>query len=262
MPLPAPCYLAAALCAVLLPAGAAADTKAVYESATGKESLTVRVKGPMVRWDARELEKGQRYVLFDSARNVMIVVDNGHKEITELNPETLRRQREQMQAQIAPMMKQLQAQLKNMPPEQRRMIEKQMGAMMKPPGDTPETAYTTKPIGSGSVMGIPCRRHAILRDGKPEHEVCVATRADAGVPADDYKTMRKTFEAARAMASAVAAASVPMSGDLEGVPLEMKSETQGTVRTLKSLSTDPLPADPFALPPYKKVTFDGIPGMR
>jgi hypothetical protein len=262
MPLPAPRYFAAALCALLVPAGAGADTKAVYESATGKESLTVRVKGPMVRWDARELDQGQRYVLFDSTRDVMIVVDDRRKEITELNPETLRRQRQQMQAQMAPMMKQLQAQLKNMPPEQRRMIEKKMGALMKPPGETPEATFTTRKVGSGSVQGIPCTRHAILRDGKPEHEVCVASRSDAGVPADDYQTMRKTFAAARAMASAVAAASVPMAGDLEGVPVEMKSSAQGTVRTLRSLSTDTLPADPFALPPYKKVTFDGIPGMR
>jgi len=263
MPLPAPRSLAAAICAFLLPIAAAdADTKAVYQSANGTESLTFQVKGPMVRWDARELSRDQRYALFDSARGVMILVDDGRKEITEMKPEALRRQREQMQAQMAPMLKQLQEQLKNMPPEQRQMIEKQMGTMMKPPGDAPAMAFTTRKIGSGTVKGIPCQRLSVLRDGKQEHEVCLATRAAAGVPTADYETMKKMFDTMRDMASAVATVSMPMAADLDGVPLEMKSDTQGTVRTLKSISTDTLPADAFKLPPYKKVTFDRIPGMR
>jgi len=262
MPLPALRSLAAVLCALLLPGAAAADTKAVYASANGTESLTFQVKGPMVRWDARELSRDQRYALFDSVRGVMILVDDGRKEVTEIEPETLRRQREQLQAQMAPMMMQLQEQLKNMRPEQRRMIEKRMGGIMQPPGGAPAMAFTTRPIGSGKVNGIPCQRLSVLRDGKQEHEVCLATRAAAGVPAADYATMKKMFDTMRAMASGFAAVSMPMSGDLDGVPLEMKSDTQGTVRTLKSLSTDTLPAAAFKLPPYKKVTFGGIPGMK
>jgi len=262
MPQSASRSVAAAICAFLLPAVAIADTKAVYVSANGTESLTFQVKGPMVRWDARELSRDQRYALFDSARGVMILVDDGRKEIMELKPETLRRQREQMQAQMAPMMKQLQEQLKNMPPEQRRRFEKQMGAMMQPPGGEPAMAFTTKKVGQGTVQGIPCERLSVLRDGKQEHEVCLATRAAAGVPAADYATMKKMFDSMRAMASAVAAVSMPMAAELDGVPLEMKSDTQGTVRVLQSLSTDTLPADAFTLPPYKKTAFEGIPGMK
>jgi len=112
------------------------------------------------------------------------------------------------------------------------------------------------------VQGIPCERLSVLRDGKQEHEVCLATRAAAGVPAADYATMKKMFDSMRAMASAVAAVSMPMAAELDGVPLEMKSDTQGTVRVLQSLSTDTLPADAFTLPPYKKTAFEGIPGMK
>jgi Domain of unknown function (DUF4412) len=262
MPLSAPRSLAAAICAFLLPAAADADTKAVYASANGTESLTVQVKGPMVRWDARELARDKRYLLFDSTQRMMILVDDGHQEITEIDPETLRQKREQMQAQMAPMMKQLQEQMKNMPPEQRSMLEKRMGAFMQPPGGAPSVAFTTKKMGRGSVNGISCQRLSVLRDGTPEHEVCLATRADAGVPAADYETMKKMMDTMRAMASGIAGISTPMAADLDGVPLEMKSEAQGTVRVLKSISTATLPAGAFAVPAYKKSAFGGIPGMK
>jgi len=262
MPLFAPRSLAVAICALLLPAAADADTKAVYGSANGTDSLTIQVKGPLVRWDAREMARDQRYLLFDSTRRMMIIVDDGQKEVTEVDPEAVRQKREQMQAQMAPMMKQLQQQMKNMPPEQRKRFEKNMGALMQPPGGAPSVTFTTKKVGQGSVNGISCQRLAVLRNGTPEHEVCLATRADTGVPAADYETMKKMMETMRAMASGIAGISTPMAADLDGVPLEMKSDTQGTVRTLKSLSTDTLPASAFTVPPYKKSAFGGIPGMK
>lgn len=261
MPLPVRRGVAATLFALLLPVAADADTKAVYQSANGKETMTFMVKGPMVRFEARGLARDRRYGLFDSTRGVMILVDDARKEIIEIEPETIRQQRQQMQAQMAPMMKQLQEQLKNMPPEQRRMIEKQMGAMMQPPGAGPKATYTTKPVGSANVQGIPCQRLSVLRNGKPEQEICLATRADAKVPSADYGTMRKMFETMRTMASDMAAVSMPMADDLDGVPLEMKNGADGRVQTLKSLSTAPLPGDAFALPPYKKANFGGMPGM-
>jgi hypothetical protein len=255
-------FLLLPLLALLLPAPADADTKAVYQSPKGTESLTFLVKGDMVRWEAIELARDQRYALYDAKQGLIYLIDDGRKEINEIKPETLRRQIEQTRAQMAPMMKQLQAQLKNMPPEQRKMIEKQMGAMMQPPAADAKTSFTTKEIGSGRVLGIPCKRLSVLRDGTPEHEVCLASRADAKVPAGDYQTMRKMFDTMRSMASAVAPVSMPMANDLDGVPLEMKSETEGATRTLKSLSTATLPANAFALPAYKRVPLGGLPGMK
>lgn len=248
--------------ALMFSATAGADTKAVYGPNKGKEDMTISVKGPMARLDAPGLSQDQRYALYDSTRGVIIVIDDGRKELMEIRPEQIRQTREQMQQQLAPMMKQMQEQLKNMPPEQRRMIEKQMSAMMPSPGGAPKTTYTTRKIGSGRVMGIPCTRHSVLRDGKPMHEVCLATPAAARVPAGDYKTIRKMFESMREMASAAASASVPMGGEIDGMPLEMKNNADGSVHVMKSLSTSTLPASDFKLPPYKKTTFGAFPGMK
>lgn len=250
------------LSALILPATAGADTKAVYESTSGQGAMTVSVKGPMARWDGGALAAERKYALYDSTRGVIIVVDDERKELMEIRPEQIKQTREQMQQQLAPMMKQMQEQLKTMPPEQRRMIEKQMSSMMPSPGGAPKTTYTTKKIGSGRVMGIPCLRHAVLKDGKPMHEVCLATPAAAKVPAGDYRTIRKMFESMREMASAAASVSMPMGGAIDGIPLEMKNNADGSVQVVKSISTAPLPGSDFALPPYKTVTFGAIPGMK
>jgi len=267
MPAPTRRSLALSLAALTVPAllvatTAEADTKAVYGAAGGKQDMTVSVKGPMARLDAPGLSRDQRYALYDSTRGVIIVVDDAHKELMEIRPEQIRQTREQMQQQLAPMMKQMQEQLKNMPPEQRRMIEKQMSAMMPSPGGAPKTTYATQKIGSGRVMGIPCTRHSVLRDGRPVQEVCIAKPAAAKLPAGDYTTIRKMFESMREMASAAGSVSVPMGGEIDGVPLEMKNNADGTVQVIKSLSTSTLPAASFALPPYKKTSFGALPGMK
>lgn len=253
---------AAALLALILPAAALADTKAVYQTAGGKDSMMIFVKGPLVRWEADGLSQEQRYLLYDSQRGIVMIVDDGRKEIMEINPETVRQQRERMQSQMAPMMKQLQEQLKNLPPEQRRMIEKQMSGMMQPPAGAAASSYTTRQIGTGRVLGIPCTRHAILRSGKAMHEVCIASPDAASVPAGDYRTMRKMFDTMRDMASAAGAGSISMPESLDGVPVEMRNTADGSVHTLKSLSSDTLPAEPFKLPAYKTVTFSGVPGRK
>ena len=251
--------LALAVLALLAPAAASADTRAVYQSAKGKESLTFAVKGPMIRWDAPEFTRDKRYALYDGTRGTMILVDDGRKEYMEMTPESMRRQRERMQAQLGPMMEQLKKQMKNMPAEQRRMIEQKMSGMMKDGG--PSIDFTTKAAGSGRVNGIPCKRLAVLRDGKTVHELCLASPADAKIPAEDYKTMQKMFETMRKMASAVSTASMPLGGDIEGVPVEMKNSVDGSVHTLKQISTDTLPASLFALPPYKKVSLGSLTGL-
>lgn len=251
-----------AVLALLVPAAASADTKAVYQSAKGKESLSFAVKGNMVRWDAIEFKKDKRYALYDSARRTMILVDDGRRQYMEMDPETMRKQRQQMQAQVAPMMETLRKQMESMPPEQRRMIEKRMGALMQPPSAEPAMTFTTKPAGSARIQGIPCKRLSVLRDGEAMHELCVASRADAKIPQGDFDTMLKMFDTMREMASAVASASVPMTADLKGVPLEIKNHADGTVRTLKSLSTAALAPEDFKLPAYQKVTFADLTGMR
>jgi hypothetical protein len=49
-----------------------------------------------------------------------------------------------------------------------------------------------------------------------------------------------------------------MPADIKGMPVEMKNYTDGTVRTLKSISTATLPADAFKVPPYEKVTLGDL----
>ena len=253
---------AAVFIALLLPSTASADTTAVYQSGNGQESVTFAVKGPMVRWDAADLKRRARYALFDSGQGVFMIVDEARKEILELKPEEVRKQREAMQREFAPMMKQLQERMKTMPPEQRRMMEKQMSAIMQAPGAEPKTVFTTEKIGAGTVKGIPCERLTVLKDGKPIQQVCVASPTDAGIPDGDFKTMMMMFDAMREMASAAASAAMPLAADLNGIPIKMTNSADGSVQTLKSISTETLPSGSFVTPAYPKVGFGGVPGRK
>ncbi len=249
------------LLALLAPGAASADTTAVYQSATGKASLTFAVKGAMIRLDAPDFARDKRYALYDGARGTVLLIDDARKEYMEITPESLRRQREQMQAQLGPMMEQLKKQMKHLPPEQRRMIEKKMSGVMADNG-APAIDIATKETGSGRVNGIPCKRVAVLRDGKPMHEMCLASRADANIPVADYETMRKMLDTMRQMASAVSASSMPMAADIDGVPVEMKNHMDGSVHTLTRVSTEPLPATLFAVPAYKKTSLGSLMGLN
>lgn len=246
--------------ALLTPAAASADTKAVYQSTDGGDTLIFSIKGPMVRWEASDFKKDGRYVLYDSTRKTMILVDDKQQRVTEMDPETMRQQRAAMQAQMAPMLEQLKKRMQNMSPEQRQMIQQRMGSLMQA-SPAAKATFTTKALGSARVHGIPCERMSVLRNGKAMHEFCVASRTDAGMPRADYNTMLKMFDTMRNMATAVTSSSMVIPESLKGLPIEMK-DGSGKTQTLKSLSTASLPSAAFQVPAYKKVTFGDLMAPR
>ena len=244
------------------PAIALADTKAVFEGAGSGESASYAVKNQMVRWETNELRQQKQFMLFDGKRNVMVMVDDGRKVVMEFDEKTVRQQRQRMQAQLQPMMKQLQEKMKNMPPEQRRMLEQRMGSLMKgQQGGGAGPAFSSKEIGRSRVKGIPCRRVEIRRDGQPMHEICVANRSDTGIPQQDYDTLMQMFAFMRNMSKMASTGAPPFADNVKGVPVQMKSHMDGSVQTLKKISTSALPAAPFKAPPYPKQNF-GAPMRR
>ena len=190
----------------------------------------------------------------------MIMVDNGRKMIMEFDEATMQRQRQRMQAQLQPMMEKLREQMKHMSPEQRRMMEQQMGGLMKGAQGSGGPTFSSKALGSDSVNGIRCRRMAILKDGQPAYEVCMASRSDAGIPQQDYETLVRMFAFMRNMAKSATAAP-PIPDDMKGVPVRMTNLGDGKVQSVKKISTSALPADPFKIPSYPKQNF-GAPPRR
>ena len=108
---------------------------------------------------------------------------------------------EKMVAQISEQLKgamaQMEAAMKNLPPQQRAMMEKMMKGKM-PPGmaSAPEpTVYTAK--GSGTVNGYSCTNYEGVEGGQTVEEVCAASASTLDLSASDFQVfedMRKFAE--------------------------------------------------------------------
>lgn len=226
---------------VLFSAMAVADVKAVYH-ADGKESSSLAVKGHLVRWTFTD-PRGQQAMMYDNERKVMTVIDHAQKQIVEMNEASLEAMRQRIQAMRA----QMRAQLRSLPPEQRKMIERRIGA------GSAKTKVVAKKGKKDRIGGYPCRHYDMLVDGKSEQQVCVAALADAGVSATDYKTLEGMFDFMQKMAESQGAGSAPFANSIKGIPVRMKEQRTGRVQTVKSISSAGLPDSLFTIPDYKRV---------
>ena len=232
--------LPAAAGALMLSSAAFADVKAVYH-ADGKESSSLAVKGHLVRWTFHD-PRGRQVMVFDNKRKVMTVVDHSRKQVVEMNEDSIKALKQQMKA----MREQMQAQLKNLPPEQRKMIEQRMGV-----GPT-KTKVVAKKGKTDKISGYPCRHYDMQVNGKSEQQVCVASLADAGVSAKDYKTLEGMFGFMQKMAESQSGGVTPFA-NIKGLPVQMKEQRTGRLQTVKSISKDGLADALFEVPPYKRV---------
>jgi hypothetical protein len=227
--------------ALLLSTAALADVKAIYH-ADGKESSSLAVKGPLVRWSFAD-PRGQQVMVYDNKRKVMTVINHGQKQVVEMDEKSLKAMRTQMQAMRA----QMQAQLKNLPPQQRKMIEQRMGA--GPDGHK----VVARKGGREKVGGYPCQHYDMLVNGVVEQQVCVASLKDAGVPAKDYATLEGMFAFMQRMARSQGGGAAPFAKDVRGLPVRMHERRTGKIQTVKSIDTGGLSDSLFKIPGYPRV---------
>src|SRR5512144_778073 len=124
---------------------------------------TKKVSTEVILLDANRLRLDSdegRSILFltDGGRDRMVILDKTKNTYQEIDEQMMKQMGEQMSGAMA----QMQAQLKNMPPEQRAMMEKMMkGKMPQAAAAAPKTVYTAK--GSGSVNGFSCTKYEGMR---------------------------------------------------------------------------------------------------
>jgi len=225
---------------LLLSTAAQADVKAVYH-ADGKESSSLAVKGALVRWTFSD-PRGQQVMMYDNTRKVMTIIDHGQKQVVEMDENSLKAMRAQMQAMRA----QLQAQLRNMSPQQRKMIEQRMGV-------GPDSAKVEARKGKkDKVNGYPCQHYDMVVNGVVEQQVCVASIKDAGVSAKDYATLEGMFAFMQKMAESQGG-STPLTKDVKGLPVRMHERRTGKIQTVTSIGNDSLSDSLFKVPDYPRV---------
>jgi len=186
--------------------------------------VRVDIKGPQGNMSMILLMAG------DNPR--LLMLDHGKGEYYEMDKKSM----DQMSQQVSGAMAQMEQQLKNLPPEQRAMMEKMMKGKMPMSQGAPAAApivYTAR--GPSNMNGYRCTMYDGVREGQKVVEACAAEPSQLNVsPADfqGFENMKKFFDDLKKnmpnMPFASAGASVSESGP-KGFPVHQKQFRSGEV---------------------------------
>jgi hypothetical protein len=207
-----------------------------------------------------------------SPNSVLFLTDGGRSRIVILNParNEYRELDQQTLNQLSGAMAQLQAQLQNLPPEQRARIEQMLRGRMGQAGGgaAQPTTYTAK--GSGSINGFACTRYEGMRGAEKVAELCAAKPADLHFDVADFQAVGKLREFASGFLSTIA--NSPFSNGrldyltqagFEGYPLEHTTFSGGESTSkmeVKSIERATFSEADFSLGNAKKM--DLMPGRK
>jgi hypothetical protein len=220
---------------VLAAPAAIADATLVLKSDQGSESRMFIKDGKMRIKNDDPDEEGA--ALYDIPSETFISLNNRERTYTEMTAEGLKAFRAQMAAQV-------EAQMKDMPEDQKGMMEQMLKEMM---GDVPTDLKQTG--DSARVGEFACRRVDAYVNGEKVEELCLAKRGDVGLSASDYDTLMGMFRLMAKMAPEMA-----WWARLDGVPVQMMELEDGETDTLAQISTEALSDSLFQIPEsYRRV---------
>ncbi len=153
----------------------------VIEFSTDADMDTLYIQGDRLSVVPRD---GADRLIYERDKR-FIIVDNRNREYMVMDRAAM----EEM-AQVAnDAMRQVEAQLAALPPEQREQMRQMMGGMMQAmAGEQMKIDYRATGRRGKTELGH-CEWHEILRDGKREGAVCLADAGEVGVPAADAELL-------------------------------------------------------------------------
>jgi hypothetical protein len=177
----------------------------VSESATGSRTSTqtILIDSTRMKSEMTSTSGEGATVLFltDGGRDRMVLLDKTKNEYREIDQQSMAQMTGQMQGAMA----QLNERLKNMPPEQRAMLEKMMKGSM-PPGfgqAAKPDPISYKAVGSTTINGFACTMHEGTRGGEKVVEVCAAQPSQLKVSPADMQVFEKLKQFTAAMTDQV-----------------------------------------------------------
>jgi hypothetical protein len=209
-------------------------------------------------------EKTSMMFLTDGGRNRMVILDKSRNTYQEIDEQTMKQLAEQMSGAMS----QMDAMMKNMPPEQRAAMEKMMkGKMPQAAAAVPKTVYTAK--GNGTVNGFSCTKYDGLRGAEKVTEVCSGSASQIKIAAGDYQVFEKmkafTAGLQDALKNSALAASVQSSfadPGLQGYPVQTINFHGGQAADrveLKSVTNTSFSDADFSLGTAKKMEMPAMP---
>jgi hypothetical protein len=214
----------------------------------GKMDSIIEVKGHMVRMSS---PGDSDYMIYDAQRDLVIHVSNTNQEYMEIDRAAMAEMAESItraRKEIAPQMAMMRERLKDLPPEQRAMIEQQMGGMasLGAMETKPVVKVTTVKRGKDKIAGFKCDRYDVMSNKDRVADLCVATSADAGMSKADFATVSAAMKFMRDMADSAEQMTEGMDvpemsmGDVDGLPVSAKDLKSGREFKLVEVSDDSL----------------------
>ena len=169
---------------VSVQAGVVVKMKQEASGISVESTQTMFIEKDRLRMEMAGEEENQT-IIFRGDKNVFWVLNAAEKSYFEMTQDDIVK----LKAQMEKMQAMMKEQMKNMPPEQRKMMEEMMPSGM--PGEKKEKATFTKKE-SGVKVGKWTTTHYVgTRDGKTVEELWTVGWSDVGFNRNDFTVMSK-----------------------------------------------------------------------
>ena len=239
--------LAALVLGLALSAHAGVTMVQTYEEIGGKQPAstnTIRLDKDKVRVDAGT--NPDSYFIYRGDKKVFWMVNTKDKSYMEMTEKDF----EAMFAKVDEAMKKMQAQMENMPPEQKKMMEGMMAKMM--PGGAKTTKTTYKKTGAGgTVNGWSTDKYEGIREGAKTSEVWTALPKNVNLDEKDFQVLKDMAKFFQKFAKNMPEMVGDKSNGLDGMPVKTISFKDGKPHfqsQLKEVKKESIAADLFEVP--------------
>jgi hypothetical protein len=221
------------------------DATLVVQGSDGLKS-TIQVRNGMGRMSAAGMDE---YIIYDTGSGTISYVEPQLQRYTQVSEDTLEANLQaaaNLQEIAAPYMAGM---LASLSPDQRRMIEQRMGAVLGPPAAGRASGASIKTVARGSrtISGLRCNASGIVKNGRPAVEVCMATAASGKLSKHDFATLEAMVTFSRDMAPGAGALMGDfgaqlelLAADVDGVPIAVHDLEQGKRYQVTAISNTAL----------------------
>lgn len=186
--------------------------------------------------------------LYPGSGDAMKAIDWRDKSYMVIDKDFTSDLSDQMDAAMA----QMEAQLAQLPPEQREMMREMLKDKMPALTGSAQQQRSYRKTGkTREIAGFKCREGQVLLNGSPEHETCIASPKEIGMPDEDYAALRNAFKAMANIAKEFRQASDMMFDleEMEGIPVSSRQLANGEEEDrLVSVSTAKIAAERLTVP--------------
>lgn len=211
----------------------------------------------LVGADRVRVEADGRVMIWRADKQVLWVLDPAERSYLELTKQGM--------GAMADAMKQAQAAMADLPPEQRAMVESMMRQRGGAPAAPKEPLAWTVNGTADSVGGRACVGYDGKRSGKLERTICSAPLAALGFAESDFDALRQLAEFMKGLAGPMAQHQVQglPDADVPGLPVRMVIKESGgdQVHEVVRLETAAVEPSQFEVPAgYAKQSMDEMAG--